>query len=128
MITDDPGTPDANSWEINLSFNSDIRKLEKEFESPLLDINYGLNERIQLKIEIPYLLMKAVNQSIESQVGALKLGIKYRFLDEGSSPVAFSAYPQVELDLSGEGSNSYILPVQLVVGEKMKKPINTWYR
>ena len=53
MITDDPGTPDKGAWEINLSLNSEIQKYDKEFEAPLLDINFGLNERIQLKLEFP---------------------------------------------------------------------------
>jgi hypothetical protein len=55
MITDDPGTPDKGVWELNFSFNTDINEFEKEFEAPLLDINFGLNERTQLKLEFPWL-------------------------------------------------------------------------
>ena len=113
MITDDPGTPDKNSWEINLSFVSEIRKLEREFGLPQLDINYGYNERTQLKVEIVHLRIKEEYIPVQSQFGNLKLGIKYRFLDEGSSPLSLSMYPQLGIDMSGNKYNSYIIPVQL---------------
>ena len=113
MITDDPGTPDKNSWEINLSHISEISNVEREYAIPQIDINYGLNERTQLKAEIAFLQLKEENEIAETLFGNLKLGIKYRFIDEETSAVALSVYPQIGIDISGDGFNSYIFPMQI---------------
>ena len=112
MITDDPGTPDVGGWEINLSFNSDYKKQHKEFEIPLLDINYGYNERTQLKLEFPYLSSKIAGENFENQIGNVKIGVKYRFLDEKKYNFAFSSYPQVEISTESDGSQIFIFPLQ----------------
>ena len=112
MITDDPGTPDVGSWELNFSFNSDIKTNEKEFEAPLLDINYGYNERTQLKIEFPYLFSKMYNEELKSQLGDVKSGIKYRFFDEEKFPFSMSIYPQLEISTENLGYEEFLFPVQ----------------
>jgi hypothetical protein len=53
MRTDDPGTPGNRTWEINIACTQTFSPIEREIETPLLDINYGLGDRIQLKFEIP---------------------------------------------------------------------------
>src|SRR5690242_14707903 len=56
MRTDDPGTPGNGNVEINLAVTSDRRADERVLEAPLVDINYGLGERIQLKVEVPFVI------------------------------------------------------------------------
>src|SRR5438105_2551565 len=56
LITDDPGTPGSGHWEINLALTTEQTRRERLFALPLVDINYGLGERIQLKCETPWLL------------------------------------------------------------------------
>ena len=58
LVTDDPGTPGPDDWEINVVFTSESSVAEKRVELPLLDINYGWGERIQLKYEVPYVISK----------------------------------------------------------------------
>jgi hypothetical protein len=55
LLTDDPGTPGNKNWEINIASTHFRSPGEREIEAPLLDINYGLGDRIQLKYEVPYL-------------------------------------------------------------------------
>ncbi len=55
LITDDPGTPGDGNWEINIAFTAEKRKTVRSYENPILDINYGLGDRIQLKYEVPWL-------------------------------------------------------------------------
>ena len=55
LLTDDPGTPGNRNWEINIASTHFRSPGEREIEAPLLDINYGLGDRIQLKYEVPYL-------------------------------------------------------------------------
>ena len=113
MITDDPGTPEKGNWEINLSVNSDLKKHEKEFETPLLDINFGFNERTQLKMEFPYLFTKTDPGEYHSRFGDVTFGIKYRFLDEDKSGIAISLYPQITVATSSESNNEYLFPLEI---------------
>src|SRR5436190_8802827 len=56
LLTDDPGTPGNGNSELNLAFTLERFRHESLYEAPLLDFNYGVGERIQLKIELPWLL------------------------------------------------------------------------
>lgn len=113
MITDDPGTPEIGNWEINFSFNSDLKKYEKEFETPLMDINFGYNERTQLKVEFPYLFTKSVPGEYQGRFGDVTFGIKYRFLDENRFGIALSIYPQITVATETEARNEYLFPLQI---------------
>ena len=120
MITDDPGTPDRGGWEINVSFDSEIHGGERELEAPLLDINYGFNNRTQLKIESPYLLAKNEGERYNGRQGDVSLGVKYRFFDEDKYFLSFSMYPAITLSTLKDGYNEYAFPVQF------EKTIGTW--
>jgi len=113
MVTDDPGTPQKGHWEINFSLNSDLKKQEKGFEIPLLDINYGYNERIQLKVEFPYLLTKEVPGEYKGRFGDLTLGCKYRFLDEEKVGIAVSIYPQITYSTVTKAAEEFLFPIQV---------------
>lgn len=113
MITDDPGTPEKGAWEINFSFNSELKKYEKEFKTPLLDINFGFNERTQLKLEFPYLLSKSISGEYQGRFGDVTVGIKYRFLDEDKFDIALSIYPQLTFATETEARNEFQLPLQI---------------
>lgn len=94
LITDDPGTPGDGRWEINLGFAIEKLRSETLFEVPILDINYGLGERIQLKYEIPWLFLEEEAAATRSGLGNSEVGVKYRFLDEERYGVSMSVYPQ----------------------------------
>ncbi len=111
MITDDPGTPSKGKWEINTSFNSDISPVQQILETPLLDINYGYDERTQLKIEFPYLLIKTDSNQFNDRFGDISMGVKYRFFD--NDILSLSIYPQFTVSTQKGGFNEYLLPVQV---------------
>jgi hypothetical protein len=50
MVSDDTGTPGNGNWEINVVLAGDISKDSHAFELPLMDVNYGIGDRLQLKI------------------------------------------------------------------------------
>jgi hypothetical protein len=58
MITDDPGTPGPNKWEINLAVAWAHRPAETSLDLPAIDLNYGLGERIQLTLQTAPVLLK----------------------------------------------------------------------
>ena len=41
LVTDDPETPGAGGWEINITSSIDSSRDETSIEAPLFDINYG---------------------------------------------------------------------------------------
>ena len=57
MLTDDPGTPGDGHWEINTAVTTEQRPGERSSEPPLLDLNYGIGDRIQLKYEAAWVRM-----------------------------------------------------------------------
>ena len=95
LVTDDPETPGRGDWEINISHN--IVKTRDEFAmaTPLIDINYGLLENDQWKLEFPVLFLDPENGQGRWGIGDIEVGWKYRFFDERDRGFMASVYPQV---------------------------------
>ena len=66
------------------------------YQLPLIDVNYGVGDRLQLKLEMPWLFQVGKNGSHPSSVGNGLAGLKWRFYDAGDNGWQMSAYPQVE--------------------------------
>jgi len=111
MLTDDPGTPDLGHWEINTSINSEINRVNT-FEVPLLDINYGFKNNVQLKFEMPYIITKAANVAASGIAGTPLFGVKFRFMDEDSQFVSISTYPQFGIPIHTSDKSSFKLPIE----------------
>ncbi len=97
MITDDPGTPGPGNWEINVATLGLRSASSTVGESPLVDINFGVGEQIQLKYEMPWVTQRDADGSTRSGLGNSLLGVKWRFHDAGLEGWSASIYPQVEL-------------------------------
>jgi hypothetical protein len=98
MRTDDPGTPGNRNWEINTACTQTFSPIEREIETPLLDINYGLGDRIQLKFEIPYLFKNDGRGQYRRAFGDALMGVKWRFYQQRNTRGRrISTYPQVEI-------------------------------
>ncbi len=104
LITDDPGTPGDGHWEINIGVSTERRAGLRLSEMPLLDLNYGIGDRIQLKYEVPYLSVHGDGSPSLSGLGNSEFGVKWRFFDAGEKGPAVSVYPQWEF--SNPGSNA----------------------
>jgi hypothetical protein len=103
LDVDDPGTPGCNGWEINIVASGEFGN-NANGDTPLLDINYGIGDNIQLKYEIPYQLSR-VDGASRAGVGRAELGIKYRFYDDESRDLSVAVYPQVEFAMPGTAAN-----------------------
>lgn len=106
MITDDPGTPGDGRWEINLAATGRRDANGSVAELPLLDINYGLGETIQLKYEVAWVVLHEEGSDSRSGLGNSLLGVKWRFYDAGDTGWQISTYPQLELRNPGSDSAS----------------------
>jgi len=100
LITDDPDTPGPGFWEINLATIVERSLSERRLEEPLADINYGVGRRIQLKFEIPWLRVREGGRSVGTGPGNALYGVKWRFLGQEGKRVAWSTYPQLEVNSS----------------------------
>lgn len=104
MVTDDPETPGDGKWEINLAaFGDRLHSGRKEVSVPDADINYGLGDRIQLKLDVPWSFAKESGEGWQSGLGTANAGVKWRFVDGGEDGISISTYPQY---LSGWSASS----------------------
>lgn len=121
LLTDDPGTPGAGNWEINAAATTERRPAEREFELPILDLNYGVGNRIQLNYQVSYLLHGGDTEITQSGLSNSQVAVKWRFFDDKKSEFAISTYPRLEFNnptnsvrrgLAADGT-SFLLPLEL---------------
>jgi len=123
LVTDDPETPGRGGWEINFSHGVEKTRDEFSMQTPLIDINYGLLENDQWKIEFPLLFIYPENDAPENDqgrwgVGDLEVGWKYRFFEEDERGFMASIYPQVLVPTGnaclglGGGRTEMLLPLE----------------
>lgn len=98
LLTDDPGTPGRNNWEINLGYTIDRQQGNNAYETPILDTNFGWGNRVQLKYEMPYIYGSINNGPLISGPGDSKFGVKVRFLQDEKLDLNISTYPQLEIN------------------------------
>lgn len=101
LLTDDPGTPGNGHWEINVAATTLHGSGAHESELPLLDLNYGVGERVQLKYEVAYLVRDEEGEQTRRGVGNSLAGVKWRFYDAGDAGWRVSTYPQIEFRTPG---------------------------
>jgi hypothetical protein len=119
LVTDDPETPGAGGWEINVVSTIESTRDETFIEAPLFDLNYGFVKNDQLKLEFSVASIDARDEDNHWGISDLLLGYKYRFLDEdGPLGLQASAYPQLSLPTGnrhtgiGSGVTELQLPLQ----------------
>ncbi len=95
MITDDPGTPGNGRWEINLAVAFEHRQSETSWDLPMIDLNYGVGERIQLTLQSAPVLLKRSGQGSIGGIGGTEAALKWRFLDEERDGVSMSIFPRI---------------------------------
>jgi hypothetical protein len=119
MLTDDPGTPGDGHWEINIATLSDHSGDTWTYALPMLDLNYGAGDRLQLKFELPWAIEHVDGHSRRSGAGNSLAGVKWRFYDAGEDGWQVSTYPQVRtrFPVSGsplaDGGVAYLLPLEV---------------
>jgi hypothetical protein len=93
LIGDDPGTPGNRHWEINVSYQYFQSPGATAMDLPILDLNYGLGDHIELSYEGGW-LMGENNGAWQDGYDDSQLGVKWRFLDQDKNGVDMSVYPQ----------------------------------
>lgn len=129
LQTSDTGTPGDGHWEINTGLSLEKTTSHVGVAVRVVDINYGQGERIQLKVELPWLFSKPEGEETRDGIGNSVLGMKWRFLDEERQGIAMSIYPQVEFNTANSSvdkgladkGTKYILPFEI---ERKIGPVN----
>jgi hypothetical protein len=100
METDDPGTPGDGHWEINLAAESTHLREGWHVDLPEADINYGVGDRIQLNLDLPWEYTNASGRW-RSGIGDTSIAVKWRFHDrDQDGGIELSMYPRLQSSLS----------------------------
>jgi hypothetical protein len=78
FITDDPGTPGNQHWEINLGWIGNHNPGQAYYQLPDIDMNYGWGDRLQLKYELPLAAATDAHNTTRAGLGESLLGVKWR--------------------------------------------------
>lgn len=105
LVTDDPETPGDGHWEINLATIASTTTAGRALTAPDADINYGWGDRVQLKVDVPWVLAKDTGQAWQSGIGAGDFGVKWRFIDRDREGWSVSTYPQYIRSLLASSTN-----------------------
>jgi hypothetical protein len=120
LLTDDPETPGNHHWEINLAMTLSQTRDGRVFGVPLLDVNYGLGERVQMKVETPWLVVQDRHGGpTQSGFGSTNLGLKWRFIDQEKHGFSMSMYPQFEFKTSSASVRKHLIES----GSELRLPI-----
>jgi len=95
MITDDPGTPGNGHWENNIAVAFEHRPNETSWDFPVIDLNYGVGQHIQLTLQGGPVLLKRSGHGLIGGLGGTEAAVKWRFLDEEKSGFDASMFPRV---------------------------------
>lgn len=118
LMTDDPGTPDPGTWEVNVAVTGDLRASSRSYELPVLDVNYGAGDRVQLTFSLPLSWEHERGAATQRRLSEVEMGAKWRFVDQGGrSPVDVSTFPKLVFHPSlvgpPEEGTELLLPVEV---------------
>ena len=121
LLTNDPGTPGNEKWEINIGSMQVLRNGTNVLQVPQIDLNYGLGDRIQLTYEVPFVWQSAAGQPNSTGWSNGFPGVKWRFFDQGEDGWNISTFPQLEIQGPkgsvktgiAEGGTRLLLPIEV---------------
>ena len=98
FLTNDPGTPGNDNWEINIASAQSISRGVAAYQVPQIDLNFGLGDRIQLTYQIPYVIQTDATQSRKTGWSNAYAGVKWRFGGSSDGGWQVATFPQLETD------------------------------
>ena len=87
LITNDPDTPGAGAWEINVAAAGLHVGDAWDIDAPDVDINRGVGDRVQLSLHAPW-SHRDTHGNWMAGGGAAEFGVRWRFLDQLESGVS----------------------------------------
>jgi hypothetical protein len=123
LMTDDPDTPGPGHWEINVASIVETSRSATRIDAPRIDLNYGVGDRIQLKFEAPWTIVRSEDGPIQRGAGTAVAGVKWRFVGQEGKTIAWSLYPQLEFNIPhvsagraiNEPGRRFLLPTEITI-------------
>lgn len=81
FITDDPATPGNRQWEINLAATAAHNPGHSSFQLPVVDVNYGWGDRIQLMYSPALAVATDEHNTTRAGLGETLIGVKWRYFE-----------------------------------------------
>jgi hypothetical protein len=91
MITDDPGTPPAGTWEENFALTLTRTGQQSVWNTPFVDNNYSPTDDLQLTFQFAPAIVDAPGAGPDGGLAPVILAAKYRFLRQDANPAHLSA-------------------------------------
>jgi hypothetical protein len=113
LLSNDPGTPGPGNWEINILTSLERSNVNEELQIPLFDFNYGVGDRCQLTVSIPFAIGHEEGTGVRRAFDGMEMGVKYRFVDNpGMRESNVSFFPKVFFSFVDEKSTKLSLPLE----------------
>jgi hypothetical protein len=116
FLTDDPEPVERHHTEFNVALQ-DTRTSEGHSGTAGIDVNYGCAAEIQCHFALPAAFNKSPGTGMQTGIGDVEFGVKYRFLNRADSGLMAAVYPTVFLPTGnserglGNGTAQLLLPV-----------------
>jgi hypothetical protein len=81
FVTDDPGTPEAGHYEMNIATQYTHRRGEDSGVLPSLELNYGATDNLELHFLAGLAFDRQSPSGARFGSGDVELGVKYRFIE-----------------------------------------------
>jgi hypothetical protein len=105
ILTDDTGTPGPGKWETNMGFTVEKSRDTTLYNTPALDLNYGIGDRIQLNYSVSWIIRDTTEAGAKNGLGNSEVAVKWRFLAEDKNGMALSVYPRFIFNNPGSSAD-----------------------
>lgn len=103
FLTDDPAPVEYRHGEFYVFSTYDRTKDGKDIALPAFEYNYGVFPDTQLHIVVPFARSEPNDETSQSGLGDLEVGVKYRFIQESETTPQVGIFPMAELDTGNAG-------------------------
>ena len=113
---EDTDTPGAGKCEINLNVAGERSAAGWEYVLPEAELNYGVGERLQLVLGVPYMVLRETGAASRSGFGAASTGVKWRLVDQDDAGFSLAVFPVYNWNLSDSAERRGLVePVRRLV-------------
>jgi len=115
LATEDPGIVPAGVLEVILAATVERTSPRTDYAIPLLDATYGVADRLELALTLPWIEADPEGGGGRSGLGVLGVAVKWRAAGPADGPWALSLAPGVEIPVSSSAGDRGVSPEATVV-------------